>query len=96
MKKLYTLTENDLHRLIKRVTKRMVNEMDGGVGGGATSTMTVGVSSGNGNGNGYEYDAPVNSGQPLRRKFWTAGNEEDTCETAGSKKEKKNTNQKWK
>lgn len=69
MKKLYTLTENDLHRLIKRVTKRMVNEMDGGVGGGATSTMTVGMSAGNGNGNGYEYDAPVNSGQPLRRNF---------------------------
>ncbi len=35
----------------------------------ATSTMTAGMSAGNGNGNGYEYDAPVNRGQPLRRKF---------------------------
>lgn len=96
MKKLYTLTENDLHKLVERVTKRIVSEMDGGMGGGATSTMTVGMSAGNGNGNGYEYDAPVNAGEPIRRNFWTAGNSEKTCEKAGSKKEKRNTNQKCK
>lgn len=94
MKKLYTLTENDLHKLVERVTKRIVSEMDGGMGGGATSTMTVGMSAGNGN--GYEYDAPVNAGEPIRRNFWTAGNSEKTCEKAGSKKEKRNTNQKCK
>lgn len=96
MKKLYTLTENDLHILVEKVTKRIVSEMEGGIGGGATSTMGVGMTTGNGNGNGYEYDAPVNSGQPITRNFWTAGNEEDTCERCGSKKEKKNTNLKCK
>lgn len=73
MRKRIRLTENDLYRIVAESVRKIMNEGGEGATGGSVAAGGDGASNASGlgvDGSYPYYDAPVNAGKPINRKFF--------------------------